>query len=164
MAQAAPSVITDEMRALVGVDGPPLTLEVEKANCRMFARAVGHTDRIFYDEDAARARGYRSIVAPPGFLGTPVFHPGAAAQGPPGAGRGYSVPYRRVLNGGTEYEYLPENGVVCAGDTITAVSRISSFEETEGSLGPMLITTRETTYTNQHGAVVAKMRGTMIQY
>ena len=164
MAQAAPSVITDEMRALVGIDGQPVTLDVEKANCRMFARAVGHTDLIFYDEDAARARGYRSIVAPPGFLGTPVFRPGAAPQGPPGAGRGYSVPYRRVLNGGTEYEYFPESDTICAGDTITAVSRISGFEETEGSLGPMLIATRETTYTNQRGKVVAKMRGTMIQY
>ena len=82
MTQAAPSVITDEMRAAVGVEGPPVVMEVERANCRMFARAVGHTDPTFYDEPTAKARGYRSIVAPPGFLGTPVFQPGAA--GAPG--------------------------------------------------------------------------------
>ena len=52
----------------------------------------------------------------------------------------------------------------CAGDTITARSRITGFDEREGSLGPMLITTRETTYTNQDGKVVAKMYGTVIQY
>jgi hypothetical protein len=69
-----------------------------------------------------------------------------------------------VLNGGTDYEYFPENDAICAGDTITAVSKISGFEETTGSLGPMLITTRETTYTNQHGKLVAKMYGTTIQY
>ena len=69
----AESVITDEMRAAIGVEGPPAVMEVEKTNCRMFARSVGHTDPIFYDEAAAKARGYRSIVAPPGFLGTPIF-------------------------------------------------------------------------------------------
>ena len=54
MTQAAPSVITEEMRAAVGVEGVPVVMEVERANCRMFARAVGHTDPIFYDEQAAR--------------------------------------------------------------------------------------------------------------
>ncbi len=162
------SVITDEMRAAIGAEGPPMVLEVEKTNCRMFARSVGHTDPIFYDEAAAKARGYRGIVAPPGFLGTPIFRPGSGA-GVPGemGGRGFSVPYKRVLNGGTDYEYFPDapdGDVICAGDTITARSKIAGFEETSGSLGPMLITRRETTYTNQHGKVVAKMYGTMIQY
>lgn len=168
MTQAKESVITDEMRAVVGVEGPPVTLDVEKTNCRMFARSVGHTDPIFYDEAAAKARGYRSIVAPPGFLGTPIFRPGSGS-GAPGemGGRGYSIPYKRVLNGGTDYEYFPDppdGDVICAGDTITARSRVTGFEETEGSLGPMLITKRETVYTNQNGKVVAKMYGTVIQY
>ena len=164
----AESVITDEMRAAIGVDGPAAVMEVEKTNCRMFARSVGHTDAIFYDDAAAKARGYRSIVAPPGFLGTPIFQPGSGA-GAPGemGGRGYAVPYKRVLNGGTDYEYFPdapEGDAICAGDTITARTRIAGFEETSGSLGPMLITRRETTYTNQNGKVVAKMYGTLIQY
>lgn len=168
MTQTKPSVITEEMRAAIGSESPPMVLEVEKTNCRMFARSVGHTDAIFYDEAAAKARGYRGIVAPPGFLGTPIFKPGSGG-GVPGemSGRGFSVPYKRVLNGGTEYEYFPDGpdgDTICAGDTITARTKISGFEETEGSLGPMLITKRETTYTNQHGKVVAKMYGTLIQY
>jgi len=165
MTQAPNSVITDEMRAAVGVPGPTTTMEVERTNCRMFARAVGHTDPIFYDEAAAKARGYRDIVAPPGFLGTPPFRPGAGGATPGEmGGRGFSLPYKRVLNGGTDYEYFPDEDVVCAGDTITARTMISGFEETEGSLGPMLITKRETTYTNQNGKVVARMQGTVIQY
>ena len=168
MAQATSSVITEEMQSAVGVEGAPVVLEVEKANCRMFARAVGHTDPIFYDESAAQARGYRSIVAPPGFLGTPVFSSGGAQAAPGEAGgRRFSVPYKRVLNGGTEYEYFPDppdGDAICAGDTITSRTKIAGFEETEGSLGPMLITSRETTYTNQDGKIVAKLYGTMIQY
>lgn len=165
MTTTNPSVVTDEMRAAIGVEGSATVMEVEKTNCRLFARAVGHTDPIFYDEAAARAAGYSNIVAPPGFLGTPLFNP-ARPPGAPGemAGRGFSVPYKRVLNGGTEYEYFPENDVICAGDTITARGSVAGFEETTGSLGPMLITKRETVYTNQHGKVVAKLYGTMIQY
>ncbi|MEX0785606.1 MAG: MaoC family dehydratase N-terminal domain-containing protein [Dehalococcoidia bacterium] len=161
MTQQQESVITDEMREAVGKESEPMTLEVEKTGCRMFARAVGHTDRIFYDEDYARSRGHRSVVAPPGFLGTPVFSPGSGGgrQGPPG--RGFSIPYKRVLNGGTEYEYLD---TVCAGDVLQARSKVAAFTERSGSIGPMLITERETTYTNQDGKVVAKMHGTTIQY
>lgn len=164
MTQAGSSVITQEMHDAVGVESPPMTLEVEKTNCRLFARSVGHTDPIFYDEAAAKARGFRSIVAPPGFMGTPVFRMGGASEAPAGPAGRFAVPYKRVLNGGTDYEYFPDEDTICAGDTITARSRIVSFEETEGSLGPMLITRRETTYVNQHGKLVAKMHGTVIQY
>ena len=165
MAEVAKSVITDEMRAAIDKEGPSMVMEVEKTNCRMFARSVGHADPIFYDEAAAKARGFRSIVAPPGFLGTPIFRPGGGG-GVPGemGGRGFTIPYKRVLNGGTDYEYFPDVDSICAGDTITARSRITGFEEAEGSLGPMLITKRETVYTNQNGKVVAKMYGTVIQY
>ena len=42
--------------------------------------------------------------------------------------------------------------------------KISGFNERTGSMGPMLITSSETTYTNQDGQMVAKMYGTFIQY
>ena len=158
--EVAESVITDEMREAIGKESSPATLEVDKTGCRMFARAVGHTDLIFYDEEYAKSKGHRGIVAPPGFFGTPAFKPGGGRGEDPPA-RGFSIPYKRVLNGGTEYEYLDS---VCAGDTLTSTTKISGFTERKGSIGPMLITERETTYTNQAGDVVAKMLGTTIQY
>ncbi len=159
--QGFPSVVTDEMRSMVGQEGGEVTFEVDKTACRMFARAVGHTDLIFYDEEYAKSKGYRSIVAPPGFLGTPVHKPRATpVEAEMGFGR-FSIPYKRVLNGGTEYEYFD---TVCAGDVLTGRSKVTGFNERTGSLGPMLITTRETAYTNQDGKVVAKMYGTVIQY
>ncbi len=162
MTQQAESVITDEMRAIIGKEGAATTLEVENGGCRMFARSVGHTDPIFYDEDAAKAAGHRGIVAPPGYLGTPVFNPSRGERSPAEtAGSGYSIPYKRVLNGGTDYEYLD---TVCAGDLLTARTKITDFAERTGSIGPMLITSRQTTFTNQDGKVVAKMQGRTIQY
>ena len=153
------SIITDEMRNQIGKEGPPSTLEVDKTAIRMFARAVGHTDPIFYDEDEAKRRGYRSLLAPPGYLGTRVFNPkGGEAEGPGGFTRG---PYKRILNGGTEIEYL---GDVCAGDVLTSRSKIASLDERQGNIGPMLITVSETGYTNQDGKLVAISRGTIISY
>jgi acyl dehydratase len=159
--QEAQSVVTDEMRAAIGKESSPMTCEVDKTMCRLFARAVGHTDLIFFDEEVAKQRGYRSIVAPPGFLGTPVWKPRAPSIDAEMAGWRFNVPYKRVLNGGTEYEYFDD---VCAGDVLQARTKITGFNERTGSMGPMLITTRETSYTNQAGKVVAKMYGTVIQY
>jgi acyl dehydratase len=155
----AESVINDAMRAAVGVDGPPSTAEVTTSGIRLFARAVGHQDLIFYDEAVAKQRGYRALVAPPGYLGTPVFKPGQ--RDPEMAAPSYTIPYKRILNGGTTYEYLEP---IVAGDVITSRSHITEFREREGSMGPMLITYRETVFTRQDGTVVAKMRGNIINY
>lgn len=162
MAEVENSVITQEMRDVLGVEGAPATLEVDKTSVRMFARAVGYTDMVFYDEEEAKRRGYRSLPAPPGYLGTRVFVPSSGpAEMPMSEGRRYTIPYKRVLNGGTEIEYFDD---ICAGDILTSRSKVASFNETKGSLGPMLITTTETNFTNQDGKRVAVMRGTSINY
>src|SRR5581483_1418540 len=94
------SVITDEMRSWIGREAPPVVCEVDKWTLRMFARAVGHTDLVFYDEEYAKSKGYRSLLAPPGYLGTPIYDPRTADQsiGPPRFETGLT----RRLNGGNE--------------------------------------------------------------
>jgi hypothetical protein len=149
-------VVTGEMRALIGKESEAWTVELEKTDVRMFARSVGHTDPVYYDEDEAKRRGYRSLPAPPGYLGTPIFRPGAAQRG----ARQLDLPFKRRLNGGTEVEYLDD---ICAGDVLTATSHIAGIEETAGRLGPMVITTTETVY-RRGDQVVAKLRGTGIRY
>ncbi len=73
MAEPQSSVITDAMRADIGKESEPVTFEVDKTACRMFARSVGYADSIYYDEDHARSKGYRSIPVPFAFLGHPVY-------------------------------------------------------------------------------------------
>jgi acyl dehydratase len=159
MTQSKGSVITDEMRAAIGKESDPVTFEVDKTACRMFARAVGYTDPIYYDEGYAKSKGHRGMPAPFAFLGHPVFNPNA-----PQRLGGYfrtDTPFKRVLNGGTDVEYMD---AVCAGDVLTATSRLVDVSEREGRMGPMLITVTEATYRNRDGKVVARMRGTGIQY
>jgi len=157
------SIISDEMKAAVGVESEPWTVEVDKTAVRMFARSVGHTDPVFYDEDEAKRRGFRSLPAPPAYLGTPRFSPVASDStfGGPRGRRSFNNPLKRVLNGGTEVDYHEQ---ICAGDVLTGRSKIADISERKGSIGQMLITTTETTYTNQDGKVVAVMRGTGINY
>lgn len=156
------TVVTAEMQAMIGREVDEGVAEVTTTSCRLFARAVGHTDPIFYDDAVARARGYRGIVAPPGYLGTPVNHrgPGAMVAVPTPIAE-LPIPYKRILDGGTSYEYLEP---VVAGDVVTSRSRITRFEERLGSIGPMLITYHETSYTRQDGTLVAKMYGNVIHY
>jgi hypothetical protein len=152
------SIITDEMKAVIGRESDPQTVEVDRTAIRMFARAVGHTDPVYYDVEEARRRGYRDLPCPPAFLGTAVSIPGQAARSP---FAGFKSPFKRVLNGGTEVEYLED---ICAGDVLTSVGKIAGLSERQASLGPMLIIQSETTYRNQEGKVVAIMRGTALQY
>jgi len=157
MAEA--SVITDEMRAAIGQESEPTTIEVDKTAVRMFARAVGYTDLIYYDEKYAKSKGYRSLPAPMGFLGQPIFRPDRPPR--PAYIMPFESPYRRILNGGTDIEYYEP---ICAGDVLTSTSKIADISERTASIGPMLLITGETTYKNQEGRVVARFRGTLIQY
>ena len=149
--------VTDELRRTIGVETGESVAEGTTTGCRLFARATGHTDLIFYDEVVAKQRGYRSIVAPPGYLGTPIYRPGDDKP----RGSEPRIPYKRMLNGGTAYEYFEP---VVAGDVITARGKVTKYQERQGSIGPMLITYRETTFFRQDGTVVAKMYGNLINY
>ncbi|MEX0800204.1 MAG: MaoC family dehydratase N-terminal domain-containing protein, partial [Dehalococcoidia bacterium] len=153
------TVITDEMRAAIGKESPPTTFELDSHSCRMFARAVGYTDPVYFDEDYARSKGYRGIPAPVGFLGHAIFDP-SSPQRPPGYSM-FQSPFKRILNGGTDIEYFD---TPCAGDTLTATGKLVDISEREGKVGPMLVTQTETTYRNQAGDIVAIARGTAIQY
>lgn len=156
------SIITDEMRAAIGVENEPYTLELDKLQIRLFARAVGYTDPLFFDEEFAKSKGHPTLPAPPHYLGTPIFNP-AASDGTFGAPRGrarFESPFKRRLNGGTEIEMF---ATLYAGDVLTAVSKIADIVEAKGSIGTMMITTTTTTY-KRGDEVVAITRNTGIQY
>jgi hypothetical protein len=163
---AATLEITDAMRAQIGKELPPWTYEVTTTSVRAFARGVGYTDPVYFDVDAARRAGYRSLPAPATYLGTPVFIPGRSSDT-------FSVPAEAqprlehgltgLLDGGVEIEYLDQ---ICAGDTLVAVSKLADLQIRESaSLGKMLIATTEIVFTSQDtGKVVARQRGQAIFY
>src|SRR4029453_4944265 len=139
--------LTDEMRAQIGTESVPWTMEVTTTSVRAFARGVGYTDPVYFDIDAARQAGYRNLPAPPTSPGPPddTFSQAKAAR------QGVNHGLKGLLDGGTETEYFAD---ICAGDTLTIVSRIAGLDvRTSPTLGKMLIMTSESTFTNQEGAV-----------
>ena len=148
---AGESVVTDEMRAVIGKKGRPLTFEVEQGAVRKFAAAIGDPNPLWSDEALARRTRYGGIIAPPTFLCT-MNSPTPSMP---------EIPYSRGLNGGNEWEYFQP---IRVGDRITVVSQIADIYERGGRLGNMVFVVRETIYTNQFGEKVAVSRNTGIRY
>jgi acyl dehydratase len=155
------SRITDAMRAIIGKEGEPTRMDVDKTSIRWFARAVGHTDLVYYDEEYAKSKGHRGILAPPGFLGQIAYAPGSMISI-----RGFppmpDLKVTRALNGGTAFQYYGED--VCAGDALSRVTKIADLQERAGRMGSMVIITGESNYYNQDGKLVATETNTEIVY
>ena len=146
------SLITDGLRGAIGVASEPLTHEVERGAILRFADAIADPNPLYRNEAHARHSGYEGIISPPTFLRT-------LPPGPPKAQ--WQSPLHNRLDGGSEWRYLE---AVHPGDRITVVETLTDVKERTGRLGPMVILTREITYTNQLGRLVAAQRWTLITY
>lgn len=152
-------VLTDGLRELIGTAEPPLLYKVEEGAIQRYARAVGDLNPMHSDVEYAAQSGYGRLKAPPSFTGWPVtssfdmFHlvEKLIAAGAP----------RGNLDGGVEYEF---NAPIGAGDVLVAVIKIANIEGKETRLGPTMLTTVETTYTNQHGEVVLIARNQFLSF
>ena len=54
-------------KALIGREWPPTTYEVGREKIREYAEALGETNAVYFDRDAALDAGFRDVVAPPTF-------------------------------------------------------------------------------------------------
>jgi acyl dehydratase len=140
------------MRAAVNVESEPLVNEVEAGAIKKFARAIGDSNPLFNDEEAARKSRYGGLIAPPTFCRS-------LSSGP--AKVSVESPYPANLDGGSEWEYF---GPVRPGDRITVTTYLADAFERAGRLGNMLFMVRETKYVNQFDKVVALQRSTGISY
>jgi acyl dehydratase len=140
--------------------GDPVSAVITRRESQRYAKAVGDLSPIYFDEDAARAAGYGGLVAPPTFVGHAVVE-GATLQDLRedglwvDRGRKVRLGVSRNMFGGEEWEF---HHPVLVGDTITAQRRLGNVEEKDGRSGPFVLLHYETTFTNQHGDVVAVSR------
>ncbi len=124
-------------QALVGKEYPPIHYEVGREKLREFAIAVGETDPVYHDEEAARAAGHPDIPAVPTFPVVLSFRAGAVVYGDPDLGLDYS----RVVHGEQEFRY---ERPIRAGDRLVAVGRVAAAER-RGRHELLTITTTITT-------------------
>lgn len=138
-------------QALVGKEYPPVTYEVGREKLREFAMAVGETDPVFHDEEAARAAGHPDIVAVPTFPVVVAGKATAALHGDPNLG----LDYARVVHGEQEFEYQRP---IVAGDRLLARSRVAAAEVK----GRHELLTIETQVTTESGEPVCTVRNVLL--
>ena len=130
-------LLTEEMRQqAIGLEGSPVTVEVEKGAIIKFAQAIGDDNPLFNDEEKARRSRYGGLIAPPTFLRSitsirPMLP--------------FTLPLVRHLDGGSDWEYFEP---IRVGDRITAAAKLTKMSERTGRLGVMIISTTVVTYQN----------------
>jgi acyl dehydratase len=108
-----------------GKQWPPVSYEVGLEKIREYARAVGETDPVFHDREAAFAAGFRDVVAPPMFC--VVYSAPAMAPAVLDPEVGINLP--AMVHGGQEFQW---GEAVCAGDVITTTPRLADVYEKDG--------------------------------
>ena len=122
---------------------------MEKGRLRFFAKAIGETNPIYFDEKAAHAAGHRALLVPPTFL----FCLEMEAPDPAAIRNLLGLDYRRLLHGEQGFVY---NAPAYAGDTLTFEQRIEDiYDKKNGALEFVL---RKTKVTNQDQQWVADLR------
>jgi len=133
------------------------THTVERGKIREFVLALGDPNPLYTDPEAARARGYRDLIAPPTFGIVIDLWSGYDFWAQT---RELGMDPFLVLHGEQEYLYF---GPIHPGDTITACQRLAADETKRGRTGAMRLVRVETVYTNQRGERVLVGRSTRIQ-
>ena len=129
--------------AAIGKRYPPVVYAVGREKIREYALAVGETDPVHLDLEAARAAGHRDLVAPPMFC---VVYSGPAL-GPALFDPEVGIDFARMVHGGQEFRWGP---LVVAGDEITTTLSVTDISER----GPMGFFVFESVSTNQEGETV----------
>ena len=109
----------------VGKTYPPTTYAVGREKVRENALAVGETNPLHLDVDAARAAGHADVVAPPMFA---VVY-SAPAMGPVVFDPDVAMNFAMMVHGGQEFRWGP---LVVAGDEVTTAIEVKSIEARDG--------------------------------
>jgi acyl dehydratase len=109
----------------VGKQWQPVAYEVGLEKIREYAHAVGETNPVHLDREAALAAGFRDVVAPPMFC---VVY-SAPAMGPAVLDPEVGINLAAMVHGGQEFQW---GEPVCAGDVITTQPRLSEAYERDG--------------------------------
>ena len=158
-------IITEEARQWAQQSHPAHSFQVTAHEIARYSRAIGATNPIHYQPEAARAAGYADVVAPPLFpyvirmqAYSLVERGLLEADGSPSSDVP-PLPTRRAMAGETSLEM---GAPVVAGDTITVQKRLLDLYEKEGKSGPLVFVQMEYLFTNQDGDLVAREEFTRI--
>ena len=134
-----------------GKSWDPVPFEIEAERVAQYADAVGESSPVHRDPEAARAAGYRDVVAPPMFA---VVY-SAPAMGPALFDPEVEMNFAAMVHGGQRFEW---GAPVCAGDVIETAVTCRSIDVRDGK-GFYVF---ESVSTNQEGEQTVKATWTNI--
>jgi acyl dehydratase len=135
----------------IGKTYPSSTYMVGREKVREYAAAVGESNPLHFDVDAARAAGYADVVAPPMFA---VVY-GARSVGPGILDPDVGINFAMMVHAGQEFVWGP---LVVAGDEITTSATVKDISDRGG----MAFYVFETVSENQRGDTVCTGTWTQI--
>jgi acyl dehydratase len=124
-----------------------------RGRLRFFAQAIGETDPVYTDVEAARAAGYADLAAPPTFLFGAELESGTTTE----MLNLLAIPLEKVLHSEQGFTY---HHPACAGDTITVRSRLVDIYDKKGGALEFVVKTSEAR--NQHDELVAELRTVLV--
>ncbi|MBI4332955.1 MAG: MaoC family dehydratase N-terminal domain-containing protein [Chloroflexi bacterium] len=146
------SLITEEMKKIIGVESEPIVYDVEKGAIKKFAQAIGDPNPLWQDEEHARKTVYGGIIAPPTFA--------ISLRHDPFMDRVKQMAnFKRILNGGNDIEYFQP---LRPGDVISVTGKVIDIRERAGKTGKMAFLTLELSFKNQKGELAAKIKNLLI--
>jgi acyl dehydratase len=109
----------------IGKTYPPTIYAVGREKIREYAAAVGETNPLYFDVDAAKAAGYADVVAPPMFAVVFAARSVAPAIFDPEVGLNFAM----MVHGSQEFQWGP---LVVAGDEVTTTATVKDISERGG--------------------------------
>jgi acyl dehydratase len=111
---------------VIGKSYEPSTYAVGREKVREYARAVGETNPLHLDVEAARAAGHADVVAPPMFAVVYAMPAIAAGLFDPEIG----IAFARLVHARQDFAWGP---LVVAGDEITTTVTVADVSERRGN-------------------------------
>ncbi|MBV9837408.1 MAG: MaoC family dehydratase N-terminal domain-containing protein [Solirubrobacterales bacterium] len=127
----------------VGKVYDPTTYAVGREKVKEYAAAVGETNPLYLDHEAARAAGFPDVVAPPMFAVVYAGRSVAPALFDPEVGLNFAA----MVHGAQEFAWGP---LVIAGDEIATTTTVKEISE-RGEMGFYVF---ESVSENQRGETV----------
>jgi hypothetical protein len=136
----------------VGAALPVTRAVVERGRLRFFAEAIGETDALAVDPEAARAAGYPDLPVPPTFLfGLELDQPD-----PFGWIADLGIDMRHVLHGGQRFDY---HRLAFAGDELLLTPHITDVYDKRGGALEFVVVVTEVT---RRGEPIATLTRTIV--
>ena len=132
---------------------PSASFTVDRGRLQFFAKAIGETNSVYSDLDAAKAAGYADLPAPPTFLFAAELDAGSVDH----LLEQLQVPIAKILHGEQGFTY---HRSAVAGDHITVQSTIDDIYDKKG--GALEFVVKSSKATNQRGELVAEMRSILV--